>query len=149
LIKKLNKDDGELMKEMQSVFQSSYAVEAKILKAQDFPPLKRKLEDYINCKNDFFGFFKNEELTGVVEIKYNPGFIHIQSLVVDPVFFRQGVGNELMQFTLGNLDSDAFMVETGVDNGPAISLYKKMGFEEVEQWDTNHGIRKVRFIKSR
>ena len=40
------------------------------------------------------------------------------------------------------------MVETGVDNEPVIKLYKKLGFKEVKQWDTDFGIRKVLFEKS-
>lgn len=40
-----------------------------------------------------------------------------------------------------------FTVETGIDNQPAIKLYESFGFQELEQWDTNHGIRKVRFEK--
>ena len=40
------------------------------------------------------------------------------------------------------------MVETGVENEPAILLYKKFGFKEVKQWDTDHGIRKIRLERN-
>ena len=39
------------------------------------------------------------------------------------------------------------MVETGFDNEPASLLYKSLGFKEVKQWDTEIGIRKIRFEK--
>ena len=145
MIRKLENKDEEVSHSIRSVFQVSYAVEAKLLDAIDFPPLKRPLESYINSKNDFFGYFKNEVLAGVIEIKHHNTFTHIQSLVVNPEFFRQGIAQELMTFVLKLYDSKPFMVETGVKNKPASDLYKKFNFIEIKQWDTDHGVRKVRF----
>ena len=50
-----------------------------------------------------------------------------------------------MNFTLTNFEAKLFVVETGLKNEPATTLYKRFGFKEVKQWDTNHGIRKVKF----
>lgn len=145
MIKKLKNTDLSLARSIRSVFQESYKVEAKLLNVKDFPPLKRSLESYANSENDFYGFLKNKELAGVVEISYEGGFTYIQSLVVSPCFFRQGVAAELMEFVLHTFfDSKLFIVETGVANKPAIALYRKFGFKEVKEWETDHGIRKVR-----
>jgi len=38
-------------------------------------------------------------------------------------------------------------VETGLKNEPTTQLYLKLGFREVYQYDTDHGVRKVRFEK--
>ena len=145
MIQKLKNSDREVSKNIRSVFQASYAIEAKLLNAVDFPPLKRTLESYIKCDNDFFGYFKNKELAGVIEIKHHETFTHIQSLVVHPNFFRQGIGKELMTFVLNSFPLKPIIVETGLKNGPATELYKKFNLIEVKQWDTNHGIRKIRF----
>lgn len=149
MIDKLKNKDIDISKKIRSVFQVSYAVEAKLLNATDFPPLKRSLESYLQSDNDFFGYIKNQELAGIVEIKHENKFIHIQSLVVNPKFFRQGIAKELMEFVLNLFDSKLFMVETGVENRPAIELYKKFDFIETNQWDTNHGIRKIRFERNK
>ena len=50
-----------------------------------------------------------------------------------------------MEFVFNTYDSNLFVVETGLDNGPATALYKKFNFKEVKQWDTDHGIRKIKF----
>lgn len=147
MIKRLNNKDQEVSKQIKVVFQASYAVEAKLLNAIDFPPLKRSLESYIKSENDFYGFIDKEELAGVIEINTNKNKTHIQSLVVHPIFFRQGIARKLMEFVLNYYTSDTFMVETGVENEPASLLYKKMDFKEVKQWDTPFGIRKIRFEK--
>jgi ribosomal protein S18 acetylase RimI-like enzyme len=83
----------------------------------------------------------------VIEIDHNNSATLIRSLVVDPFFFRQGIAKKLMEFVLDTFDSNLFVVETGLENGPATALYEKFGFIEVEQWDTNHGVRKIKFEK--
>jgi ribosomal protein S18 acetylase RimI-like enzyme len=148
MIKKLQHTNLETATEIRSVFQVSYAVEAKLLNALDFPPLKRPLESYINSNTLFFGYLKDNELAGVIEIDHNTNYTHINSLVVAPKFFRQGVANKLIEFVFSTFDSNLFIVETGVENGPATKLYLKFGFKEVKQWNTDHGIRKIRFERN-
>jgi ribosomal protein S18 acetylase RimI-like enzyme len=145
MIEKLQNNDLKVAEKIRAVYQVSYRVEAELLKAVDFPPLKRPIEDYVNCSNQFFGFLKDDELAAVVEIIHNEEYTHIRSLVVDPAFFKQGIASKLMEFVLDTFDSSLFVVETGVDNGPASALYKKFHFKEVKQWDTEFGIRKVKF----
>jgi ribosomal protein S18 acetylase RimI-like enzyme len=147
MIQRLQNNKIEISKKIRAVFQVSYKVEAKLLKATNFPPLKRPLEDYVISKNMFFGYLKNEELFGVIEIDHNNSYTLIRSLVVDPLFFRQGIARKLMEFTFNNFDSNLFVVETGVENVPASKLYMKFGFIEVNQWNTDHGIRKIKFEK--
>jgi ribosomal protein S18 acetylase RimI-like enzyme len=86
-------------------------------------------------------------LAAVVEIDTNNNYILIRSLVVHPDFFRQGIAGKLLTFVFETFQSNLFVVETGLENGPATELYEKFGFVEVHQWDTNHGIRKIKFEK--
>ena len=145
MIEKLQNNEIEISKRIRSVFQASYKVEAKLLNATDFPPLKRPLETYVKSNTFFFGYLKNEDIAGVIEIDHNNDHTFIRSLVVDPTFFRQGIAKKLMKFVLNTFDSKLFVVETGLENGPATKLYETFGFVEVKQWDTNHGVRKIKF----
>ena len=147
MIQQLKNKDLHISTKIRLVFQASYAIEAKLLKAADFPPLKRPLDDYVNTNNSFFGYLKKDELAGIIEIHEASNFTHIQSLVVHPKFFKQGIAGKLLEFVFDLYNSKLFMVETGVDNGPATKLYEKFGFTEVKQWNTDHGIRKIRFEK--
>ena len=147
MIERLLNNDIDISKKIRAVFQVSYEVEAKLLKAINFPPLKRPLEDYVLSNTVFFGYLKNEELVGVIEIDHNKNDTLIRSLVVDPLFFRQGIARKLMEFAFNTFDSELFVVETGLENEPASKLYKKFGFIEVKQWDTEFGIRKIKFEK--
>ena len=145
MITTLNNKDHKTAQQIRVVFQVSYAVEAVLLKAVDFPPLKRTISEFVNSDTDFYGYWKDKKLAGVIEIKHDEKLTHIQSLVIHPDNFRQGMASQLLQFVFDHYQSEIFMVETGVDNLPAILLYQRFGFEEVKQWDTDHGIRKVRF----
>jgi hypothetical protein len=69
MIQKLQNKDIETAEKIRSVFQVSYKVEAKLLNAIDFPPLKRPIEDYINSENAFYGYFKNKELAAVFQTR--------------------------------------------------------------------------------
>ena len=145
MIEKLKNSDLEIAKKMRLIFQASYKVEAKLLNVTNFPPLKRPLENYTESNTEFYGYSINDVLAAVVEIDTNNNRILIRSLVVHPDFFRQGIAGKLLIFVFETFQSNLFVVETGLENGPATKLYEKFGFVEVHQWDTSHGIRKIKF----
>jgi len=145
MIKKLDHTNLAIATKMRVVFQESYAVEAALLNATNFPPLQRPLESYIKSTTTFFGYHIKDKIVGIIEVSSNKKTTHINSLVVSPHFFRQGIGRDLMDYILQNFSSKVFTVETGLENIPASTLYKNFGFKEIRQWDTDHGVRKVRF----
>jgi len=132
--------------QIRSLFQVSYKIEAALLKADDFPPLKRPLNDFLNCKNEFFGYVKNKDVVAIVELKHSNSNSHVQSLVVHPNYFRQGFGKRLMQFVIKKVTTNTITVETGFENFPARQLYKSLNFSEKGNYNTVFGIRKIKFI---
>ena len=149
MIKKLDHTNLAIATKMSAVFQVSYAVEAKLLNAVNFPPLQRPLESYIESTTTFFGYHIKDEIVGIIEVSSKEKRTHINSLVVSPRFFRQGIGRELMNYILQKFSSKVVTVETGLENIPASKLYTSFHFKEVKQWDTDHGVRKIRFKLSR
>lgn len=145
MILKLDHTKKKEAERIRAVFQVSYAVEAKLLNAADFPPLKRTLKGFLESRNDFFGDQTDNFLKAVVEIKRHKKAVHIQSLVVHPDYFRKGIASELLRFVLTAYKTELFTVETGLANGPATQLYLSFGFVKTKEWDTNHGIRKIAF----
>ena len=147
MIIKINNKKNKIAEEIRAIFQVSYTVEAKMLKAVDFPPLKRTVSQFLKSDSEFYAYYLIENISGVIEIENDEDLTHIQSLVVYPKYFRNGIGRKLVQFILDTYKSKVFTVETGIDNHPAIKLYESFGFQEQDQWDTSHGVRKVRFEK--
>jgi ribosomal protein S18 acetylase RimI-like enzyme len=149
MIQKLDHTNLAIATKMRVVFQESYAVEAKLLNAVNFPPLQRPLEGYTKSKTTFFGYHIKEIIVGIIEVSTIEKATHINSLVVSPHYFRQGIGRQLMKYVLQDFSSKVFTVETGLKNIPASKLYTSFHFKEVKQWDTDHGVRKIRFKLSR
>ena len=147
MVIKINNKETKIAEEIRAIFQVSYAVESEILKAVDFPPLKRTVSQFMDTNSEFYAYYLTRNIAGVIEIDNHQDITHIQSLVVDPKYFRKGIGRKLVQFILDTYKTKLFTVETGIDNQPAIKLYESFGFQELNQWDTNHGIRKIRFEK--
>ncbi len=147
MISKINNKENKIAEEIRAIFQVSYTVEAEMLKAVDFPPLQKTVSQFLKSDSEFYAYYLIENIAGVIEIENNEDLTHIQSLVVYPKYFRNGIGRKLVQFILDTYKSKIFTIETGIDNHPAIKLYKSFGFQEQKQWDTNHGVRKVRFGK--
>ena len=148
MIKGLNNNDVIIAEKIREVFQVSYTIEAKLLKAENFPPLNRTLDNFIDSDTQFYGYWKNEVLAAVLEISSDEKSTLIQSLVVDPLFFRQGIAGKLITFVFDNYQTKIYNVETGLANLPAIKLYERYGFKEIKQYDTSIGIRKIRFEKT-
>jgi ribosomal protein S18 acetylase RimI-like enzyme len=147
MIKKLENSTPKVAKEIRAIFQISYKVEAELLQTKDFPPLKRTLKQFIMTDTSFFSYSIAGRLVAILEISEQPDVVLIRSLVVNPAFFRQGIAGKLISYTFNNFKTNLFIVETGLANTPAIALYKKYGFTEVHQWETDYGIRKIKFEK--
>ncbi|GGW35666.1 GNAT family N-acetyltransferase [Arenibacter certesii] len=147
MIEILQNSKKEVANSIHSLFQLSYAVEAKLLNLKYFPPLKRPIESYQKSTSVFYGYLVEKERAGIIEISHSTTYTEINSLAVHPMFFRRGIGKGLIEFVFDSFDSKHFTVETAIKNIPATTLYKKLGFHEVKQWDTEIGIRKIQFIK--
>ena len=115
MIQKIEHSKKSEAEEISRVFQVSYKIEAQLLGAKKFPPLSRTIISYKNSKNDFFGFYEHNNIVAVIEMKREQLSMHIQSLVVDPKYFRLGIASKLIRFVLNQYESNQFTVETGRD----------------------------------
>ena len=100
MVIKINNIETKIAEEIRAIFQVSYTVEAEILKAVDFPPLKRTVTQFVNSNSEFYACSIIKNISGIIEIDSHDDLTHIQSLVVDPKYFRKGIGRKLVQFTL-------------------------------------------------
>ena len=98
MIKRLQNNALEIANEIYTVFQLSYTVEAKLINANDFPPLNRPIEHYQKSSTIFFGYYVDTDLAGIIEIKSNNECTAICSLVVLPRFFRRGIAKSLLDY---------------------------------------------------
>ncbi len=145
MIKALDQGLYATSEKIYTIFQKSYAVEAALLKCDDFPPLNRSVSAIQNSTSTFYGYFDNSNLAAVMELEAGPDHIHIRSLTVDPAFFRRGIGFKLLRFVDENFPVTKITVETGNENYPAVDFYLNFGFKKNKVWMTDFGIEKVSF----
>ncbi|WP_444922793.1 GNAT family N-acetyltransferase [Microbulbifer sp. DLAB2-AF] len=143
MINKLDNSNAKVARQIFTTFQNSYKIEAQLIGAIDFPPLSRSVIDIENSATLFYGFSENESLAGVVEVAINRDLLEVNSLTVDPCYFRKGVADKLIRYVLHEFNFSSAIVETAVMNTPAINLYKKHGFVEFKRWTPSHGIEKL------
>jgi len=143
MIEILDNSNEEVANQIFTIFQNSYKVEAQLIGTLDFPPLLRSPEDIENSKTLFYGFSENECLAAIIEVAIDGKHIEINSLTVDPEYFRKGIADKLISYILAAFEFTEAIVETAVVNKPAINLYKKHGFVEFKRWTPSHGIQKL------
>ncbi len=129
---------------IQQVFQAAYRIEANLIGVKNFPPLERTVRDISASGTEFFGCWRATVLTAVIEVSYQEPHLAIDSLVVHPDYFRQGLARRLLRFILQQYRWETAEVETAQANMPAITLYEQVGFVETQRFQTPVGIGKVR-----
>ena len=143
MIKKLNNSNEDVANKIFTLFQNSYKIEAELIGAVVFPPLLRSAKDIENSTTLFYGFSENDCLAATIEIVIEDKHLDINSLTVNPNYFKKGIASKLISYVLGITDFSKAIVETAVVNIPAINLYKKHGFVEFKKWTPSHGIEKI------
>lgn len=145
MIKPLHHRSSEMGGMIYKIFQRSYAIEAALLKCDDFPPLKRSIHAIQNSETSFFGYYSNEQLCAVMELEVYKNHVHVRSLTVDPIYFRQGIGYRLLHFVIDEFEVPLITVETGHANHPAVNFYLNFGFKKNKVFMTDIGIEKISF----
>ncbi|GAE37466.1 GNAT family N-acetyltransferase [Halalkalibacter akibai] len=81
----------------------------------------------------FVGYYVNEELCGAISIKVVDREVDIYRLIVHPNHFRKGIAQLLLNFIERKFDVKTIKVATGSKNEPAVSFYKKNGFQNTKE----------------
>ena len=146
MITKLDNSNKYIAHQIFTVFQNSYKVEAQLIGTLNFPPLLRSAIDITISKTQFYGVIESNSLAAVIEVVIEDSHLKIQSLTVDPLYFRKGIADKLIGYILDKYSFSEATVETAVVNIPAINLYKKHGFVEFKRWTPSHGIEKLAML---
>lgn len=131
---------------IHAVMMAAYRVEAGIIGVADFRPLRRTVAEVAGSTGRFVGIAAEAQgrLVAVAELAARgPGRIHIGALVVDPAYFRRGLGTAVLRHVVASHALEDVTVSTAAANRPALFLYAGVGFEERRRWTTEDGIAMV------
>jgi ribosomal protein S18 acetylase RimI-like enzyme len=130
--------------EIHGVMQASYRVEAGLLGVEDFPPLRRRVEEIAMAGTSFFGARSGGVLAAVAELEPTSGdSAHVNAFVVHPAFFRRGIGRALLRRLQAEPRRGRLTVSTAAANRPAIALYTSLGFQLEREWAKPFGLAMV------
>jgi ribosomal protein S18 acetylase RimI-like enzyme len=126
----------DIARRIHEVQMLAYAQEAALLGARWFPPLEQTIEDVMASPGTFYAALIGDEIVGALAVSQEAGDAHatIDSLVVSPAFQRQGAGRALLEAVIAEHGRKPLFVQTGAKNVPALSLYARYGFREIERW---------------
>ena len=133
MIKIIDISDRKNAEDVLNIQIPSYKVEAEIIGSYEIPPLKDTVHTLRHCGETFFGYYENEELCGVISIKVDDDEVDIHRLIVHPNHFRKGIAQLLLNFIETKFEAETIKVATGSKNTPAISFYKKNGFQNIKE----------------
>ena len=122
--------DPAIARQIWQLGQQAYTVEAGLIGAANFPPLKRSAFQIGASQSSLFGIIESGELLAAAELEEGRDGLLISSFVVTSQRLRSGLGSRLLQGILDFTSQSCVRVRTAIKNTPAIKLYEKFGFKE-------------------
>lgn len=139
MIGEIDRHKEQIAQEILKIQLPAYRIEAELMDFFEIPQLHETASDIQNSEEFFIGF-QEEELMGVVSYKIAEGLVDIHRLIVNPAYFRRGIGKRLVEYLLKRYKGYDFTVSTGTANKPAIALYQAFGFQEQRKVEVAPGI---------
>jgi ribosomal protein S18 acetylase RimI-like enzyme len=131
--------------EVLAVQHAAYAVEAELIGSSDTPPLRETLDELRDRPEHFLGIRDADGLAALVAWQRLPdGTLDICRLAVAPRAFRRGYASTLLDALDAREPAEHAVVSTGAANTPALALYKRRGFVELETIEVVPGLKITR-----
>ncbi|WP_413300691.1 GNAT family N-acetyltransferase [Bacillus sp. 1P10SD] len=141
MIKAIDLHNRNLAKELLELQRASYLIEAELINFFEIPPLNESLEELIECKETFLGYFEEKTLAGAISYTLDGDELTICRMIVHPDHFRKRIAQKLLsEVESRNTQISVYKVSTGKDNPPAKKLYLKNGFSFVSDIEVVPGL---------
>jgi ribosomal protein S18 acetylase RimI-like enzyme len=145
VVEEVNCSAPGMAEQVFAVRQDAYAQEAHLLGLDDFPPLRKGVEELRASLSRSFVVRQVGEVVGVLELESEPEVLCISALVVSPRVQGRGVGSALLRAAIAAAAENPLEVQTAVLNEPAVRLYKRHGFVLQRTWRLEQGLELARF----
>jgi ribosomal protein S18 acetylase RimI-like enzyme len=129
------------------VQHAAYAIEAELIGYPALPPAHETLAALQGCGEEIWLCEEHGELLGAVGLEHGEHELLIARLFVAPSAFRRGVGTALVQRALERAGDRRVRVGTAALNAPALALYERLGFRQVNESEPAPGVKYVELIR--
>ncbi|PJJ71784.1 ribosomal protein S18 acetylase RimI-like enzyme [Diaminobutyricimonas aerilata] len=155
------RNDDALAERLLAVQHAAYRVEAELIGSNAIPALHEDVralqsaplswlvavEPAVGAAAGAMAGDVPGEVAGAVAWSVGDDGWDIDRLVVDPAFFRRGVGRALVSAVLERAGDGPVTVMTGRDNAPARALYDSLGFRHLGDVEVEPGVHLARFAR--
>jgi ribosomal protein S18 acetylase RimI-like enzyme len=127
--------------QIHAVTQAAYTLEAERIGCADFPPLRESLNELRDSSDSFLIFQEAGIIVGALSFHRSPEAVDITRLVVSPAHHRKGIATALLAELEQRTSPVARLtVSTALNNTPAVSLYRKLGYVTARISNSAEGI---------
>ena len=138
---RLDLTDESVARAVLEVQRAAYAVEAQLIGSDGIPALTETLDELLAAGEEWLGVHDEDGLAGAVSWReLDDGTIDIHRLVVAPRAFRRGVASALLDGLDETYPGRSMIVSTGSANEPALTLYRRRGFDVVGEREVVPGL---------
>ncbi len=97
------------------------------------PWSENAIQESMTAGTAFYMAYLSGSLAGYMGVSKIAGEGYVTNIAVLPEYRRKGIGNQLLQYVINDckLELEFISLEVRASNNAAISLYKKLGFEQV------------------
>ena len=121
--------EPSVARQIHALLQAAYAVEARRIGCDDFPPLHETVAGLGNCADYFLIYFEAGEIAGCLSYQNDAEGITITRLVVSPPQFRRGIASALLRELERCQPPGTVICGMTADlNEPAVRAYEKCGY---------------------
>jgi ribosomal protein S18 acetylase RimI-like enzyme len=147
-VRVLNHRDRQVAAGICRVQREAYQVEARLIGFSGIPPLHDTVEDVMALDLMVLGIVEGGEPIAILGYQRDGDRVEIDRLAVRPDHFRRGLARGLIE-ALHEREGDAalFHVSTGRENQPALTLYRQMGYQPVEDVELPEGVVITRLVR--
>jgi ribosomal protein S18 acetylase RimI-like enzyme len=141
VITPLDVADPGTAEEIVAVQRAAYAVEARLIGSDAIPQLRETVAELRGRPERFLGVRDGDGLAGFVAWdRLDDGTLDICRLAIAPRAFRRGHASTLLDALDEREPARRTIVSTGAANAPALALYRRRGFVDVDTVEVLPGL---------
>lgn len=151
MIAKIDIFDEQQAQQLLTIQRAAYTIEARLIGSSAIPALTEEIADLQQNQEIFEGYWLEKRLVGAISYKVVDGTLDIYRLVVDPAYFRRGIGRKLVEraeeIARESCTIHTMIVSTGTKNVPARDLYRRLDFTAIQDQEIVPGLMITHFEK--
>jgi GNAT superfamily N-acetyltransferase len=147
--KKIDLNDEGTISQILTLQKLGYSKEAEIIGYTNIPPLFDTTRTILQSSERFTGLYLGNQLVGMISTSQSNRVLEICRLVVHPRHMGRKYATKLLAYIEAAQPClERIIVSTAEHNLPALALYNKCGYKQIDSTVTCDGLTLVKLEKT-